>query len=57
MGTLFLMISPNIRQSVLGVIGSIDHQFELYAPYSYVAGAVLVLLILMMSFYRGAQPQ
>ena len=57
MGTLFLLISPNIRQSGLGVIGSIDHQFELYAPYSYVAGAVLVLLILMMSFYRGAQPQ
>jgi len=57
MGTLFLLISPNIRQSVLGVIGSTDHQFELYAPYSYVAGVGLVLLILMMSFYRGAQPQ
>ena len=57
MGILFLMISPNIRQSVLDVIGSIDHKFELYAPYSYVAGVALVLLILIMSFHRGAQPQ
>ena len=57
MGALFLMISPKIRQTVLDSIGSINHQFELYAPYSYVAGVALVLLVLMMSFYRGAQPQ
>ena len=54
---LFLAISPKIRQTVLDGIGSVNHQFELYAPYSYIGGIVLVLLVLMMSFYRGAQPQ
>ena len=54
---LFLAISPKIRQTMLDGIGSVSHQFELYAPYSYIGGIVLVLLVLMMSFYRGAQPQ
>ena len=57
MGGLFLVISPNIRQTVLDGIGFINHEFELYAPYSYVAGVVLVLLVAMMSFNCGAQPQ
>jgi hypothetical protein len=55
LGGLFFVISPTIRQTVLDGIGSIGQQFELYAPYSYVAGVVLVLTLLMMSFYRGAQ--
>jgi hypothetical protein len=53
---LFLAISPKIRQIVLDGIGSVNHQFELYAPYSYIGGVVLVLLVLIRSFYRGAQP-
>jgi len=57
MACLFLIISPEIRQTVLDGIGSIKHLFELYAPYSYVTGVVLLLLALMMSFYRGAQAQ
>jgi len=57
LGALFLVISPTIRQTVLDAIGAIDHEFEVYAPYSYVAGMVMVLLILMMSFHRGAQPR
>jgi len=57
LAAIFLAISPKIRQFVLDGIGAIDHQFEQYAPYSYVAGVVLVLLLLMMSFYRGAQPR
>ena len=55
LGGLFFIISPQIRQTVLNGIGSIGNQCELYAPYSYVAGVVLVLLLLMMSFSRGAQ--
>ena len=31
---LFLAISPKIRQTVLDGIGSVNQQFELYAPYS-----------------------
>ena len=54
---LFLAISQKIRQTMLDGISSVNHQFELYAPYSYIGGIVLVLLVLMMSFYRGAQPQ
>jgi len=57
MAGLFLTISPKIRQTVLDGIGFVNHQFELYAPYSYIGGVVLVLLALMMSFSRGAQPQ
>jgi hypothetical protein len=56
MGGLFLTISPKIRETCLDGIGSINHQMELYAPYSYVAGVLLVLFVLMMSLYRGAQP-
>ena len=56
MGGLFLAISPKIRQTCLDGIGAVSHQMELYAPYSYVAGMLLVLFVLMMSFYRGAQP-
>ena len=54
---LFLAISPKIRETMLDGIGSVNHQFELYAPYSYIGGIALVLLVLIMSFYRGAQPQ
>lgn len=57
MTVLFLAISPKIRQTMLDAIGSVTHQFEFYAPYSYIGGIILVLLVLMMSFYRGAQPQ
>jgi hypothetical protein len=57
LGSLFLIISPKIRQNLLDGIGSIAHQFELHAPYSYVAGVVLVLLVFMMSLHRGAQPR
>jgi hypothetical protein len=42
---------------MLDGISSVNHQFELYAPYSYIGGIVLVLLVLTMSFYRNAQPQ
>jgi len=57
LGALFLVISPKIRQTVLDAIGAIDHEFEVYAPYSYVAGVVMILLMLIISFHRGAQPR
>ena len=57
LGAVFLVVSPAIRQTVLDAIGGIDHEFEVCAPYSYVAGVVMVLLILIMSFHRGAQPR
>jgi len=57
LGALFLVISPTIRQTVLDAIGAIDHEFEVYAPYSYVAGVMMILLMLIISFHRGAQPR
>ena len=38
-------------------IGSVNQQFELYSPYSYIGGIALVILVLMMLLYRGAQAQ
>jgi hypothetical protein len=56
MAGLFLLISPKLRGNITDGIGSATHQFELYAPYSYVGGVLLVLLVLVISLYRGAQP-
>jgi hypothetical protein len=55
LGGGFLMISPKLRLTVTDGLGSATHQMELYAPYSYIGGVVLVLLALLVSFYRGAQ--
>jgi hypothetical protein len=57
LSSLFLIISPKIRQILLDDIGSTAHQFELHAPCSYVIGVALVFLVLMVSLYRGAQPR
>jgi hypothetical protein len=54
---LFLIISPAFRGSVTGGIESFTHQMELYAPWSYVAGVIAILMLLIFSFYRGAQPR
>jgi hypothetical protein len=56
-GGLFLLISPGLRGTVTGGIGSFAQQMEFYAPWSYVAGVILVLMVLVYSFYRGAQPR
>jgi hypothetical protein len=53
MAGLFLLISPKLRRKITDGLGSATHQFELYTPYSYVGG---ILLVLVISLYRGAQP-
>ena len=55
-GGLFLAISPGLRGSVTGGLESFVHQMELYSPFSYIGAAVLLLLTLVFSMYRGAQP-
>jgi len=55
MGLVFLFISPNLRATVTGLIGSFEHQLDLYSPFSYVGCGVVVLLTLVISFNRGAQ--
>jgi hypothetical protein len=55
LGAVFLAISPHLRQQVFGAIGSGVSAMDFYAPYSYVAGGILVLVTMVISFYRGAQ--
>ena len=54
---IFFIISPGIRQNLRDGIESLGKQFDSYAPYSYLAGVLALLLLLMMSLYRGAQPR
>jgi hypothetical protein len=57
MGGGFLMISPGLRGSVTAGLGSVTDQMAVYAPWSYIGGVMLLLLILCFSMYRGAQPR
>ena len=57
MGGLFLLISPKLRGSVMAGLGEICRQMEIYAPFSYIGGAVAVLAALIFSFNRGARPR
>jgi hypothetical protein len=55
LGGIFLGISPKLRQDVWDAIGGGVTAMELYAPYSYVAGVILVFVTMVVSFHRGAQ--
>jgi hypothetical protein len=55
LGGIFLWISPKLRDQALGAIGGGVSAMDFYAPYSYIAGGLLVFVALMVSFYRGAQ--
>ena len=56
-GGLFLLISPKLRESVWGALDSGVSGMEQYAPYSYVAAVFMLLVVVAVSLYRGAQPQ
>lgn len=55
LGGIFLAISPKLRGQVWGAIGGGVSAMEFYAPYSYVAGVLLVLVTMVVAFNRGAQ--
>ena len=55
LATAFLVVSAPLRKQVLGVIGSGVSGMELYAPFSYIAGGLLVLVTLVISFNRGSR--
>jgi hypothetical protein len=57
LGLLFLAISPKLRGNVQDAIGSVYMNVQSYAPFSYVALGVLVIIGLMRAMYRGAQPR
>ena len=57
LGGGFLMISPKLRMELTQGVESLTRTMELYSPYSYIGGVALVLLMLAISLYRGAQPR
>ena len=57
LGGLFLMISPKLRGQCQEAIGSAFTTVQLYAPFSYVAGVLLVFVTLVYSFNRGSRPR
>ena len=54
---MFLIISPKLRGQCQEAIGSVVSSMEFYAPFSYVAGVLLVLATLVYSFNRGSRPR
>ena len=57
LGILFLMISPHLRRDATNTIAVFANTMSRYAPLSYVATGIAVLIIMMMAFKRGAQPR
>ena len=52
---VFLWISPKLRGNVQDCIGGVYMGIQSYAPYSYVAGVLLVITAVIVAFNRGAQ--
>lgn len=57
LGGVFLFISPKLRAGVQESIGSVYTSVVYYAPYSYIAGVLVVIVALITSFNRGSQPR
>ena len=57
LGAVFLWISPKLRGGVQEAIGGVYMGVQTYAPYSYIAGILLVLIALVVSVNRGSQSQ
>ncbi|MCX6627776.1 MAG: hypothetical protein NTW28_09125 [Candidatus Solibacter sp.] len=55
LGAIFLVISPKLRQQVQDAIGGGVSAMDFYSPYSYIAGGLLILVTMVVSFHRGAQ--
>jgi hypothetical protein len=53
----FLVISPKFRESIFGVFTGSVHGIESYAPYSYVALAVVAVGSFVVSVNRSSQPR
>ena len=52
---LFLAASPPLRKDVLGVIGKGILVMQFYAPFSYIAGVILVFASMVFAFNRGSR--
>jgi hypothetical protein len=52
---LFLLVSVPLRKDVMGVINKCVLAMQYYAPFSYIAGVILVLVSMVVSFNRGSR--
>jgi hypothetical protein len=52
----FLMISPSLRSVVLGGLATGIGDLDKYSPWSYIAGAVVGLLVVAVSLNRNSRP-
>jgi hypothetical protein len=55
LGIIFLWISPPLRQQFFGALGKGVSAMDFYAPYSYIAGGILVFATMVFSFHNGSQ--
>ena len=55
MGAMFLVISPPLRTKLTDQLALGVRTMDINAPYSYIGGGVLLLLLFLTSLYRGAQ--
>jgi hypothetical protein len=56
-GGLFLAISPKLRDTVWSAMDSGVSGMEMHAPYSYVGAGAMLVAVMCVSLYRGAQPR
>jgi hypothetical protein len=57
MGGIFLLISPKLRGQVFDALGSGVSAMDRNAPYSYIAGGILVFCVMVYSFNAGSKPR
>jgi hypothetical protein len=57
LGGTFLVISPNLRHTVLSGIDSGVNSMAMYAPYSYIGAVAAGMIVVMIALSRGAQPR
>ena len=55
MAALFLLTSAALRNDVLGVINKCVLAMQFYAPFSYIAGVILVLVSMVVAFNHGSR--
>jgi hypothetical protein len=55
LAVVFLAVSPPLRKDMLGVINSAVLAMQHYAPFSYIAGVILVFVSMVVAFNRGSR--
>ena len=54
---LFLVISPNLRETLMEGIEGLEQWMAVNSPMSYVGMGVAILLLMMFGLHRASQPR